>query len=76
MTSRGIPSHFVSWFQGLDPPQAPTPNVESMSPVKMLLFAGGVFLDALLITNEKVAETSKIMNLFIHAPLLTRDDDR
>ena len=28
------------------------------------------------ITNEKGAESSKILNLFIHAPLLTRDDDR
>ena len=60
----------------LDPPQAPTPNVVSGSPVKRLLFAGGVFLDALLFTNEKGAESSKILNLYIHAPLLTRDDDR
>ena len=28
------------------------------------------------ITNEKGAESTKILNLFIHAPLLTRDDDR
>ena len=28
------------------------------------------------ITNEKGAESSKILNHFIHAPLLTRDDDR
>ena len=48
VASRAFPSHFVSWFYGLDPPQAPTPNVESMSPVERLLFAGGVFLDALL----------------------------
>ena len=27
------------------------------------------------ITNEKGAESSKILNLFIHAALLTRDDD-
>ena len=29
-----------------------------------------------IIPNEKGAEWSKILNLFIHAPLLTRDDDR
>ena len=28
------------------------------------------------ITSEKGAESSKIMNLFIHATLVTRDDDR
>ena len=28
------------------------------------------------ITNEKGAESSKILTLFIQAPLLTRDDDR
>ena len=28
------------------------------------------------ITNEKGAESSKILTLFIHAPLLTRDDVR
>ena len=39
--------------EGLDPPQAPTPNVESVSPVKSLLFAGGVFLDALLDYQEE-----------------------
>ena len=44
--------------------------------MKMLLFTGGVFLYALFITNEKGTESSKILNLFIHAPLLTRDDDR
>ena len=44
--------------------------------MKSLVFAGGVFLDALLYYPEKGAETSKILNLFIHAPLLTRDDDR
>ena len=50
--------------------------MESGSPVKRLLFAGGVFLDALIITNEKGAVCSKILYLFIHAPLLMRDDDR
>ena len=29
-----------------------------------------------IITNEKDAECSKILNLFIHAPFLMRDDDR
>ena len=29
-----------------------------------------------IINNEKVAECSKILNVFIHAILLTRDDDR
>ena len=48
VTSRAFPSHFVSWFYGLNPPQAPTSNVESGSRVERLLFAGGVFLDALL----------------------------
>ena len=48
VTSRAFRSHFVSWFYVLDPPQAPTPNVESVSPGKRLLFPGGVFLDALL----------------------------
>ena len=48
VTSRASPSHFVSWFLGLDPPQAPTHNVEPGSPVKRLLFTGGVSLDALL----------------------------
>ena len=48
VTSRAFPSHFVSLFYGLDPPQAPTPNVESWSPVKRLMLAGGVFLDALV----------------------------
>ena len=48
--------------------------MESGSPVKRLLFAGGVSLDALL--YEKGAESSKILKVFIHAPLLTRDDDR
>ena len=28
------------------------------------------------VTNEKGAESSKILTLFIHDPLLTRDDDR
>ena len=60
----------------LDPSEAHTDNVESGSPVKRLLFAGGVSLDARFITNEKGAEYSKILNLFIHAPLHTRDDDR
>ena len=50
--------------------------MESGSPVKRLLFAGGVFLDALLISNEKGAESSKILKVFVHVPLLTRDDDR
>ena len=76
MTSRAFPSHFVSWFYGLDIPQAPTRNVVSGSPVKRLLFAGGVFQGALLYYNEKGAESSKILNLVIHAPFLTRDDDR
>ena len=62
--------------KGLDPPQAPTPNVESGSPVKRLLFAGGVFLEARIYYQWKCAKSSKILNLFIHAPLLTRDDDR
>ena len=31
VTSRAFPSHFVSFFSGLDPPQAPTHNVESGS---------------------------------------------
>ena len=43
--------------------------MQSGFPVKRLLFAGGVFLYALLYTNEKGAESSKILNLFIHAPL-------
>ena len=76
MTSRAFPLHLVSWFYGLDPPQAPTPNVESGSPVKKLMFAEVVFLEALFFTNEKGAESSKIRKVFIHAPLLTRDDDR
>ena len=60
----------------MDPPQAPTPNVESGSPVKRLLFAGGVSWTLCFITNEKGTESSRILTLFIHAPLLTRDDDR
>ena len=48
VTSRAFPSHFVSLFYMQDPPEAPTPNVEWGSPVKGLLFVGGVFLDALL----------------------------
>ena len=28
------------------------------------------------ITNEKGAESSKILKVFVHVPLLTRDDDR
>ena len=48
VTSRAFPSHFVSWFSGLDPPQAPAPNEEWGSPAKRLLFAGGVSLNALL----------------------------
>ena len=50
--------------------------MESVSPVKGLLFAGGVSLDALFITNEKGAESSKILKVFVHVPLLVRDDDR
>ena len=42
----------------------------------MLMLAGGVFLDALLITNEKGAESSKILKVFVHVPLLTTDDER
>ena len=68
VTSRALASHFVSWFYGLEPPQAPTPNVESGSPVKKLLFAGGVSWTLCFITNEKGAGSSKILNLFIHAP--------
>ena len=40
------------------------------------MLAGGVFLDALLYYKYKVAESSKILKLFIHAPLLMRDDVR
>ena len=36
--------------------------------MKKLLFALGVFLDALLYYQWKGAESSKILNLFIHAP--------
>ena len=45
-------------------------------PFKSLMFTGGVFLDVLLYYNQKVAEFSKILKLFIHAHLLTRDDVR
>ena len=44
--------------------------------MEKLLFAGGVFLDALIFTNVKGAESSKIRKVFIHAPFLTRDDVR
>ena len=48
VTLRALSSHFVSLFYELEPSQAHTPNVESGSPVKMLMLPGGVFLDALL----------------------------
>ena len=40
------------------------------------MFAGGVFLDALLDCQEKGAESSIILNFFTHAPLLMRDHVR
>jgi len=42
----------------------------------MLMFSGGVSLMLCFITNQKGAESSKILNLLIHAPLLLRDDVR
>ena len=44
--------------------------------MKRLMLAGGVFLDALLFTYKKGAESSKNLNIFIHAPLLMGDDIR
>ena len=44
--------------------------MESGSPVKRLLFAGGVFLALCIIINEKGAESSKILNLSIMLPYL------
>ena len=40
-----VTSHVVSWFYVLDPSQAHTPNMESGSPLKRLMLAGGVFLN-------------------------------
>ena len=45
---KGFPLTLCFLVLRAGPSQAPTLNVESGSPVKRLLFAGGVFLDALL----------------------------
>ena len=60
----------------MDPSQAHTPNVESVSPVKRLILAGGVFLGALVYYQKEGCWVHKILDLFIHAPLFKRDDDR
>ena len=60
----------------LDNSQAHTPNVESGSPLKKLMLAGGVFLDALVYYQKNATESLKNLNLFIYAPLLKRDDVR
>ena len=76
MTSKALHSHFVSRFYVLDSAQAHTPNVESGSIVESLMFAVGVFHDALLYYKKTCAESSKILNCFIHATLLMRDPVR
>ena len=76
VTSRAFPSHFVSWFYGLDRPQAPTPNVESGSTGKCCCSLEVFSWMLCFITNKECAASSKILNFFIHAPLLLRDDVR
>ena len=49
--------------------------MESGSPVKGCCLLEVFSWTLCFITNEKGAGSSKILNLFIHAPLLTRDDD-
>ena len=50
--------------------------MELGSPVIKLLFVEVYSWTLCFITNEKGAESSKILKVFIHVPLLTRDDDR
>ena len=53
----------------LDPSQAHTPNVDSGSPLKMLMLAGGVFLDALVNYKRRVL-VLEILDPFHSCPLI------
>ena len=57
-----------------DLPQDSTPIVESGSPVKGCCSLEVFSWTLCFITNEIGTESSKILNLFIQNPLLTRDD--
>ena len=76
MTSRAFPSHFVSWSKGWILPK-PLHPMWNGGPRGKGCCSLEVFSWTLcIITNEKGAQCLKMLNLFIRAPLLTRDDDR